>query len=276
MKDSLSSPPTREDRNATALLAGIGLEVRRHRVALAMTVRELAQRSGVSERFLVALEGGSANVSVVRLAEVADALDVALNALIPAPEETFRVRHDEPASIGVVALIGLRGAGKSTVGARAALRLGIRFVELDERISDRAGMTPGEIFDVHGVEFYRRLEREELERVLGEGASAIVATAGSLVTQSATFERLLSATRVVWLKATPEDHFARVLEQGDFRPMQDRKDAKQELEAILRARRALHERAHDIVDTSRLGLSKTIDHVVRIGRTVTSRTIERS
>jgi XRE family aerobic/anaerobic benzoate catabolism transcriptional regulator len=152
------------------------------------------------------------------------------------------------------------------VGARAAARLGVPFIELDERIAARAGMSPGEIFDVHGVDFYRRVEREELERVLAEEPACVLATAGSLVTQSATFERLLAAARVVWLKATPQDHFSRVLAQGDTRPMRDREDAMQELEAILRARRALHERAHHIVDTSALGLSRAVSCVVRLAR----------
>jgi XRE family aerobic/anaerobic benzoate catabolism transcriptional regulator len=259
-------PPGAQGTNTVALLAAVGLNVRQRRLDLAMTVRELAQRSGVSERFLVALEGGQANVSVVRLAEVADALGVPLVQLLPTPRDTHRVPQNPPTLPLPLALVGLRGAGKSTVGARAAARLGVPFIELDERIAARAGMSPGEIFDVHGVDFYRRVEREELERVLAEEPACVLATAGSLVTQSATFERLLAAARVVWLKATPQDHFSRVLAQGDTRPMRDREDAMQELEAILRARRALHERAHHIVDTSALGLSRAVSCVVRLAR----------
>ncbi|MBK8938952.1 MAG: helix-turn-helix domain-containing protein [Polyangiaceae bacterium] len=259
-------PPGAQGTNTLALLAAVGLNVRQRRLDLAMTVRELAQRSGLSERFLVALEGGQANVSVVRLAEVADALGVPLVQLLPTPRDTYRVPQNPPTLPLPLALVGLRGAGKSTVGARAAARLGVPFIELDERIAARAGMSPGEIFDVHGVDFYRRVEREELERVLAEEPACVLATAGSLVTQSATFERLLAAARVVWLKATPQDHFSRVLAQGDTRPMRDREDAMQELEAILRARRALHERAHHIVDTSALGLSRAVSSVVRLAR----------
>ncbi|NUP04998.1 MAG: helix-turn-helix domain-containing protein [Polyangiaceae bacterium] len=249
------------------LLAGIAVNIEERRAELAMTVRELAEKSGVSERFLVKVHTGAANISVVRLAEIAQALDVPISALLPHEKLSNmfrRVTVDERG--GIVSLIGLRGGGKSTIGARAAERLGIPFIELDERIAARAGMPAGEIFDMHGADFYRKVEREELDEILATQKRAIVATAGSLVTQSATFERLLAATTVVWLKATPQDHFDRVIAQGDTRPMRNRDNAMQELEGILRARRALHERAHHIIDTSALGLAKSVDRVVRLAR----------
>lgn len=244
-----------------ALLVAIASRVRARRNELGFTLQEVAAVSGVSVRFLIALEGGRANVSVVTLAAVAAALETSLVTLLPSDPP-----RAAPAATRPLSLIGLRGAGKSTVGARAAKRLGRAFIELDEHISERAGMTAGAIFDVHGAEFYRRIEREEIERVLEHGGAPILATAGSLVTHSGTYERLLATTTVVWLKASPEDHLARVIAQGDMRPMADRKDAMADLKGILRARRALYERAHHVVDTSKLGLLRSISRVVEIAR----------
>lgn len=252
----------------SALLALLGERVREERKRQGRTVRALAEASGVSERFLVSLEGGNANVSVARLSEIARALGTSAAALLsvdPARRAPpARIAGEGPA--GIVALTGLRGAGKSSVGRQAAAALTLPFIELDQRIAERAGMGPGEIFDLHGAAYYRRLEREELERVLAEERGALVATAGSLVTESATYERLLGATTVVWLRASAEDHFARVLAQGDERPMAERANAMRELRSILRARRALYERAHHVVDTSKLGLPRSIDRVVRVAR----------
>lgn len=251
------------DRDAT-LLRSLGERVRARRQSLGLTVRELAAESGLSERFLVSLEGGKANVSVVRLSDVAEALGVSMAALLEGPGA-----HDVEAPRSMlkrtVSLVGLRGAGKSSVGAQAAERLGVRFVELDGRIAQRAGMSVGEIFDLSGAAHYRKLEREELERVLIE-PPCVLATAGSLVTENATYERLRAQTTVIWLKAGAEEHFARVVAQGDTRPMSNRKDAMKELRGILRARRALYERAHAVVDTSALGLPRSIDRVVKIAQ----------
>lgn len=226
-------------------------------------MRELAEKSGVSERFLVSIETGKGNVSVVRLAEVAGALGTSASALLD--------ESDAPAAASAgnlsrsLVLVGLRGAGKSSIGAQAAARLGVAFVELDARIAARAGMSAGEIFDLHGAAHYRKLEREELERLLAE-PPCVIATAGSLVTDHATYEHLLSRTTVVFLKATAADHFARVVAQGDTRPMANRQDAMKELGAILRARRPLYERAQHTVDTSALGLPRSIDRVVKLAR----------
>ena len=126
-------------------------------------------------------------------------------------------------------------------------------------------MSTGEIFDQHGAAHYRKLERAEIDRVLTE-PPCVIATAGSLVTEHATYEQVLARTTVVFLKATAADHFARVVAQGDTRPMANRKDAMQELSGILRARRALYERAHHTVDTSALGLPRSIDKLVRLAR----------
>jgi XRE family aerobic/anaerobic benzoate catabolism transcriptional regulator len=166
----------------------------------------------------------------------------------------------------VVALLGLRGAGKSTVGAAAARRLGLPFVELDERVAERAGASLAQIFELHGLAYYRRLTQEELTRLLASGAPALVATGGGLVADHAAFDLLRRGALTIWLKAKPQDHWSRVVAQGDARPMANRSGAMNELRALLRARRALYEQADHVVDTSALGLDRSVDRVVRLCR----------
>lgn len=274
-------PSTRSVRDPTSpappILARLGERVRRRRKDLALTMRELAELCGVSERFLVMLEGGRANVSVVRLEDIARALGTSAAALL---EETGRAGgagQEAPGGRGpIVALLGLRGAGKSTIGARAAARLGLPFLELDALVAARAGMSLGAIFEIHGNAYYRKLEREELERLLAAGAAAVVATGGSLVTDHGTFDWLRRHAITLWLRATPEDHWSRVVEQGDARPMGGRADAMNELRALLRARGPLYERADFVVDTSALGLSRAVDRVVKIAREAAARGWARS
>ncbi|WP_272425699.1 shikimate kinase [Polyangium jinanense] len=243
------------------LLQSLGERVRERRRAAGLTLRDLGAASGVSERFLVLVEGGKANVSVVRLDAIARALDTSASALLAsAPTDEPRAAEKGP----LVALLGLRGAGKTTLGSRAAARLGLPFVELDSLVVARAGMSLTEIFEMHGTAYFRRLEREELERLVARGDRGIVATSGSLVTDHETFELLCREAVTVWLRARPEDHFQRVIDQGDARPMASRPAAMEELRAILRARRALYERAAHIIDTSALGLERSIDRLVKI------------
>jgi XRE family aerobic/anaerobic benzoate catabolism transcriptional regulator len=248
------------------ILLLLGDRVRERRQAVGLTVKELAQRSGVSERFLVGLENAYANVSVVRLADVAAALGTTPAELLGAASPAHSHAPETPHARALVTLVGLRGAGKSTIGARAAAELSIPFIELDERVAQRAGMGLGEIFDLHGAGYYRKLERAELERILGGSESAIVATAGSIVTDHATFDWLLRSTTAVWLKASATEHHDRVVAQGDLRPMENRKDAMRELRAILRARRALYERAPHAIDTSKLGVDRSVASLVKIVR----------
>jgi XRE family aerobic/anaerobic benzoate catabolism transcriptional regulator len=245
------------------LLEQLGARVRARRLDLSLTLRELADRSEVSERFLVSLEGGRANVSVARLADIARALGTSASELLS--EEAAGAPTEGPKR-PLVALLGLRGAGKTSIGEQAGMRLGVPFIELDGRIAERAGMSLAEIFELHGGEYYRRLEREELDRLLQAGAPGIVATGGGLVTDHAAFARLREASVTIWLKATAEDHWNRVVAQGDIRPMANRTDAMNELRGLLRARRALYEAADHVVDTSALGFSKSVDRVVKLAR----------
>lgn len=247
------------------LLRRVGERIRAERLSASMTLRDLAKASTVSERFLVALESGKTNVSILRLNEVAIALGTTLAALVEGDARADRLSSNRLSSKGpIVALLGLRGAGKTTLGGLAATRLGMSFVEIDARIVSRTGMSLSEIFEMQGAAYFRRLEREELERILALGKPAIVATSGGLVTDHDTFDLLRREAVTVWLKARPEDHFQRVLDQGDARPMASRPDAMGELEAILRARRALYERSRHVIDTSVLGIDGSVERLVEI------------
>lgn len=214
------------------------------------TLREVAERSGVSQRFLVQLESGTGNISVRRLADVAQALETTPAALLT-PDDTPRPN--------VIALLGLRGAGKTTIGKRLARRRRLPFVELDKRIEQAADLTLGELFTLHGEDYYRRLEREVLQAVLNEGRPMVLATGGGIVASSDTFNLLRRSAITIWLRATPEDHWNRVVRQGDRRPMADHPQAMADLRSLLAAREPLYALADHTVDTS----SATVDEVVR-------------
>jgi XRE family aerobic/anaerobic benzoate catabolism transcriptional regulator len=220
------------------LLGEIGHRVRERRKAKAMTLKELARASGLSERFVSDLEAGRANISVMNLAEVAQALAMPIGAFFAAPEH------------GVVALLGLRGAGKSTVGKALAVKMQVPFFELDQLVEREAGMRLPEIFSIHGEAYFRQLELNVLTRFLDQHERAVLATGGGLVTSPEAFRLLLERTRTVWLKATPKEHWERVVKQGDLRPMRDRPQARTELNRRLREREPLYARAQRVVATS--------------------------
>ncbi len=233
-----------------ALLSQIGSRLRARRQSWELTQAELARRAGVSPRFLVQLEKGDGNISVGRLADVCEARELPLADLF---------RGIGPGRPTKIALVGLRGAGKSTVGDRLAQELGVQFVELDERVEAEAGMTLGEIFELRGEAHYRTLEREVLERILREPGPMVIAAGGSIVTAGETWRRLQEGARTVWLKASPESHLERVRAQGDLRPMQGRPNAHQELEAILDERAELYAEADVRLDTDGLGVRGVVD-----------------
>ncbi len=230
---------------------------------MALTIRELAESAALSERFVASVEAGKANISVLRLDQLAQALGTRPAVLLA---DDTPVAAATGATQRLVALLGLRGAGKTAVGQRAAARLGIPFIELDQCVVERSGMELSELFALHGSDYYRRLESAALGQLLDEGRGGILATGGGIVTHHNTFSVLRARTTTVFLRATAEDHWNRVVAQGDVRPMADREDAMAELRAILRARRALYERAEHVLDTSVLGLERSVDAVVRIAR----------
>lgn len=236
------------------LLATLGRRARAARLARGWTLREVAERSGVSARFLVQLEAGEGNISVRRLAEVARSLGTTASALL-APDDA-----DDP---HIIALLGLRGAGKTTIGKRLARRRRMPFVELDRRIEQAADLSLGEIFALHGEDYYRRLEREVLQKVLAEGKPIVLATGGGLVASPDTFALLRRSATTIWLRATPEDHWNRVVRQGDRRPMADHPQAMADLRALLAMREPLYALADHTVDTTAAPVDEVVSQVER-------------
>src|SRR5438067_11700341 len=270
---------------ATELLAAVGTEVRRLRDGRGLSRRALADKSGVSERFLADLEGGTGNISVVRLAEVARALGTTAGALLregesapgdPASTLLAGLSRDEVheaerwlrARVGrgdgqLVALVGLRGAGKSTIGRALSGKLSVPFFELDALVEETAGLSLSGIFSLHGEAYYRRLAREVLTRFLAETDAFVLATGGGLVLDREAWRLLQRRCRTVWLQATPDDHWQRVLAQGDERPSAGSPHARDELRALLKVREPLYAQAEMAVDTSRLGAEGAVREILR-------------
>jgi XRE family aerobic/anaerobic benzoate catabolism transcriptional regulator len=236
--------------NADLLLSTLGRRIRDLRAARGFTLKELAERAELSARFLVQLESGTANVSVRKLAALARALGTTPSELLSGP--------GGEADVPVIALLGLRGAGKSTIGRRLARRLRVPFIELDRRVEEAAGLSLHEIFALHGPDYYRRLERDALERLLADGRPAVVATGGGIVTSAETYAILRRRARTVWLRAEAADHWNRVVQQGDRRPMADNPEAMAELRRLLAERQSLYAEAAHVIDTSRLGVDDAV------------------
>lgn len=231
--------------DSPALLENLGARVRRLRADRGLTAREAAARAGLSLRFYGLLEKGEANIAFTRLAAVAAALEVPLSHLVEDSD-------GGPLSARtVVGLLGLRGAGKSTVGPLIADRLGAAFVELDDRIEERAGLSVPEIFAMHGEAWYRRLATAALKDLVHAGEPSVVALPGGIVQDDEAWHLLKERCATAWLRATPQQHMARVARQGDRRPMADRADAMGELKALLAAREPYYRQADVVVDTSR-------------------------
>jgi XRE family aerobic/anaerobic benzoate catabolism transcriptional regulator len=218
--------------------------VRNARAARGMTRKALAQGSGVSERYLAQLESGQGNASILLLRQIASALRVSLEVLVRDDGRGAGRRR------GRVALIGLRGAGKSTLGGRLAKQLDVPFIELDREIEREAGTSLSEIFLLYGQAGYRRYEKRCLEKVLDANERLVLATGGSIVSAPGTYDLLLSECYTVWLKAEPEEHMARVVAQGDTRPMADSREAMDDLRRILTGRAALYGQADVTIDTA--------------------------
>jgi XRE family aerobic/anaerobic benzoate catabolism transcriptional regulator len=247
-----ASPSRPKTGGAQDLLRRVGRAVRQERRARGHTRRALAGLSGVSERFLAQIEAGNGNVSLRRLDDLARALDVPFLRLLASP-----IGGDGPR----VALIGLRGAGKSTVGARLARALKVPFLELDALIEEAAGLPLAQIFEMHGERYFRRLEREVLSRFAAGAGPAVLAAGGGLVTDPETFAILRASCRTIWLSATPRDHYRRVQAQGDRRPMAGSPDAMAELEALLAARRPLYAMADLTIDTSKVPVAEAVRRI---------------
>ena len=291
------------------ILRRVGGRVKAMRRARGLTVKGLAQSSGLSPRFISQLEAGQGNIAIGRLHMVASALGVGLVALVDelgsgqglgggpsdaemgegsgrnltaglregihqildglTQEDTRRALAALEALFGesrpqVVALLGLRGAGKSSVGQEVAASTGVPFVELDEQIEGEAGLTLEEVFALHGEPYYRRLEARCMMSLLADRRPAVVALSGGIVHNEDAFETIRRRCVTVWLKARPLEHMSRVQAQGDHRPMANRSDAMAELRAILKAREPLYRLADYTVDTSGRSVHDVASEIVRL------------
>jgi len=265
-------------------VAAVGERVRKARQRKGIARRVLSELSGVSQRYLAQLENGGGNISIALLFKVANALDHRVEWLVgeedPWNSETARVAElyrqapseqrqrvmqildpGRPAQLRRqrICLIGLRGAGKSTLGRRLGKELSIPFVELNRDIEEQSGMPVGEVMALYGQEGYRRLERQALERVVATSDSVVLAVAGGIVSEPETYGFLLRNFHTIWLKATPEEHMSRVRAQGDERPMAGNVKAMDELKSILTSREVLYAKAEGIVNTS----GKSMDESLR-------------
>jgi len=287
------APKTVDDD--TVFLAALGERVREARARRGMSRKSLALGSGVSERYLAQLESGEGNASVLLLRQIAAALNLPLidllrEAAAESPEFALAVQLLQRLSAAQltvarqelmqrfggdrlaqrrrrVALIGLRGAGKSTLGVRLAKELGVPFIELDREIERDAGTSLSEIFLLYGQTGYRRYERRALEKVLEQHERCVIATGGSIVSEPGTYDLLLSTCYTVWLKARPEEHMARVVAQGDIRPMAGNAQAMDDLRRILDARAALYGQADAVVNTAGRNVEQSLRDLRKTVRT---------
>jgi XRE family transcriptional regulator, aerobic/anaerobic benzoate catabolism transcriptional regulator len=260
---------------APGYLTLIGARVRQFRTRRGMSRRVLAQASGVSERYLAQLETGRGNASITVLKQIANAIDIPVDDLVDTRLEQSssylllrkRAREADEASLEqwltitrerpavqaekrFIALVGLRGAGKSTLGRRLANALDVPFVEVVSEIEALAGLPVAEVFSLGGQVTYRRLEKAALEGVFSKYERAVIAVGGSLVSEPEAFEQLRESCTTVWVQAKPNQHMERVLAQGDHRPMANSADAMRDLKRILAERSELYGKADASIDTA--------------------------
>jgi XRE family aerobic/anaerobic benzoate catabolism transcriptional regulator len=246
--------PLTAAQQESAYLAQLGERVRAWRNSHGMTRKALAVASGVSERYLAQLEAGQGNISVLLLRKLAQAMHVSVESLVREGAEQDPARRR-------IALLGLRGAGKSSLGEKLAASLGVPFIELDSEVEREAGTKLGEVFSMYGQEAFRRFERRALERILRTHESAVIAAGGSLVTDPDTYRLLLDNCHTVWLKAKPEEHMNRVIAQGDMRPFKGRSAAIDEIRKLLSDRDRLYSRADVTIETSGRSLKASLDEL---------------
>ena len=279
--------------DAEAFNRELGARVREARRSARLTRRQLSERARVSERYIGQLEAGEANVSIGLFLRVAEALGYAPGRLLPdetrsqpADGVTFRPlaallsamsEHEQARAYEVlkrlhaersrpngVALVGLRGAGKSTLGQALAARFGVPFLRLSRVIEELAGMRAGDLINLRGAAAYRRFEAEALEHVMARHARSVVETAGGIAQNPEAYRLLLARYGTVWIKASPEEHMNRVAAQGDFRPMAGHEQAMEDLRAILAEREPAYARAGAVLDTSGRSVADCLAELERL------------
>ena len=276
----------------TAMAKRLGDRVKRFRARRGMSRKDLSQHAGISERYLAQLESGQANVSFNILWLLAQAMDLPIAELIEAetdehhPDlalarkflETLSPDQQSEAYVLLrqsfkrglklsrrVALVGLRGAGKTTLGQRLAERYGVPFVRVTSVIEQIAGMDMTEILLSMGQKGYRRLEYSALETTIASNAGGVLESGGSLVSEPQTYDLLLRSCFTVWVQASPEDHMRRVMSQGDLRPIESQgRAAMEDLRSILDARRHLYGRADAALNTSGRSVEQSLEELSRL------------
>jgi XRE family transcriptional regulator, aerobic/anaerobic benzoate catabolism transcriptional regulator len=281
-----------QSADISGFLAAIGAELRKHRAKRGLTRRQLAQSSATSERYLAQIESGTGNPSVSVLRAIARALELPTAALLPetgvrnaahgavidliaqvpetdllalAKDIELRLARQSSTDRGRrIALVGLRGAGKSTLGRMLAQHYGWPFIELDRRVEEDYGASIPDLIEMAGMATFRRHERSALERVVAEQDAAVITTAGGIVSNAETYALLLRRAHTIWIKARPDEHMSRVMAQGDFRPMAQNRAAMADLVAILEARRSDYARAEAAVDTSGESIEQSFAELLRV------------
>lgn len=282
-REKVAPESNNETSASIAFVAEVGRLVRRGRARRGITRRQLAAESGISVRYLAQIEGGYGNPSLIVLKAIADALEAPLTAFIPHDERLSRIvdlvnrlsptewpsleqsiearvvegaQSERAQRIG---LVGLRGAGKSTLGRMLAERLGYPFVELNRVVEAEYGASISMLIEMSGISSFRRYERASLEKVIADHEKVVIATAGGIVSSPETYALLLRRTHTVWVKAHPEEHMNRVIAQGDFRPMSENREAMSDLVAILDARSQDYAQAEGELDTSGKSIEQSAD-----------------
>jgi len=272
--------------------AEVGALVRRGRARRGITRRQLASDSGISERYLAQIESGQGNPSIIVLKAVALAMDMPMTELLPINGKRHEAFHRINELLGRlstaelpsvaqmieqriresaasersrrIALVGLRGAGKTTLGQMLAKRLGWPFVELNRVVEQEYGASVSMLIEMSGVTAFRRYEQASLEKVIAENDKVVIATAGGIVANPETYALLLRRAHTVWVQAQPQEHMSRVMAQGDFRPMAENRAAMADLLAILDARKADYAQAEAQLDTSGEKVEQSLPRLLKL------------
>jgi XRE family aerobic/anaerobic benzoate catabolism transcriptional regulator len=286
-KTRLAPVPAEPRREDADFLEKVGRRVRELRDERGLTRKSLAALADVSERYLGQLETGEGNISIVLLRRLASALNAEIVELLETEPDQWEQRSirrllqqiprrrlpgllarlereagsEREARSQRIALIGLRGAGKSTLGARLAESLGVPFVELDREIETESGLPLAELFSLYGPTGYRRFEGRSLARIVKDSSRVVISVGGGVVAEPGTYDFLLENCFTVWLKASPAEHMQRVISQGDMRPMAESQEAMEDLKRILASREPQYRKADQFVDTSGTSVDEAFAHL---------------